>query len=135
MTTGDYRGKGYSTKLSKIGEPKRAGNWSYSSIHAQGLQQKTYRVYNIDGKLIVGEHTPLDHIFPAPVVMLAMNDPYFSIYSQSGYKTVGGKKYEACRTLVKCDEPRRDYFLNYFSFYYTKKIYTDLDFNYNFPEY
>ena len=132
---GNYRGVGYSAnKVCKgTGQPKRSGNFSYSTIHLQGLQSRDYPVKEENGRLIVGDHTPLAEVMGQEVATLALTDKFFQEYHQEGTKTVNGEKYEMHKTLTKNKFIRpisRSY-----KFRYRIMIYTDLDFNYNFPEY
>lgn len=135
----NLRGKGVSeTKFTKTGEPKRSGNWSYQKVHQMNLQSKDYRVREVTfesgiKRLIVGDNTPLAQLMGEMVATLAMNDEYFESYTRKGYKTVGVKKYEAQMVLRKAN-CLYDY-LDKYKFIYREMIYTDGDFNYNFPEY
>lgn len=134
----NLRGKGVSeTKFTKAGEPKRSGNWSYQKVHQMNLQSKDYRVREITFEsrikcLIVGDNTPLAQLMGETVATLAMNDEHFESYTRKGYKTVGVKKYEAKMVLTKANCLYS--YMNY-KFLYREMIYTDGDFNYNFPEY
>ena len=130
----DYRGKGVSKdKLTKDGRPKRAGNFSYSTIHHQSLQSRDYYVVLKDGQLIVGEHTPLSQVMGDLIATLALTDAHFGSYVQDGEKTVAGKKHEAHRRLTRYNA--RYSYLDAIRFIYREEIYTDGDFDYNFPEY
>lgn len=130
----NFRGKGTSRdKLTKDGQPKHSGNWSYSTIHSQSLQHQEYHVRRINGELIVGDHTPLSKIF-SPGIVFETNNPHFSSYTERGTKTVGIKQYEARRTLWRFWAYGSHMYLNY-EFVYREEIYTDGDFNYNFPNY
>ena len=130
----NYRGKGTSTKLTKDGKPKHAGNWSYYAIHHQSMQSRDYKVKLIDDALMVGEHTPLLCLLPSAAVELAMTDPHFGEYRQDGVRTVNGKKYECHITLTKRKLHFSVDYLNY-DFTYREIIFTDWDFDYQFPEY
>ena len=138
----DYRGKCVSThgKVTKAGEPKMAGNFSYSTFHLQSLQAKDYYVrlktYASGIKtLIVGDHTPLSRLMGEHVNSLAMTDEHFDVYVRTGTKTVGVKKYEARMTLRKNKVHSAYWELDTYAFVYREEIYTDHDFNYQFPEY
>lgn len=134
-TNNNYRGKGVSTKLTKDGKPKRAGNWSYNTIHTQSLQFRDYKVMRIDNELVVGDNqTPLSHIMGEVVATLALNNPYFHEYTEKGIKTVRGKQYEAQRSLTKFSAFGSHMYLDY-EFILREQIYTDGDFDYPFPEY
>ena len=131
----NYRGKGVSTtKFTKTGEPKHAGNFSYSTIHRQSLQAHDYPVRLIDNRLIVGNSTPLDTLMGSVVELAAREDGYFEEYQQKGEKTIGTKKYEAHKRLTKCHF-RYQYLYELQQFTYREMIYTDGDFDYHFPEY
>ena len=136
MTTAPtLRGKGVSKdKFTKDGRLKRSGNFSYSTIHYQSLQCKDYKVRLIDKQLIVGTHTPLSSLYPQELVNLALNDGYFERYVRNGVKTINGKQYEVESHLTR-RHIHYDYnYINY-EFTYREMIYTDGDFDYNFPEY
>ena len=134
----NLRGKCASeTKFTKSGEPKRSGNWSYQKVHQMNLQSRDYRVCEVVFEsgikcLIVGDNTPLAQLMGEIVATLAMNDEHFDSYTRKGYKTVGVKKYEAKMVLTKANCLYS--YMNY-KFLYREMIYTDGDFNYNFPEY
>lgn len=132
----NYRGKGTSRdKVCKgTNIPKHSGNYSYSTIHHQSLQSKDYHVRLKDGKLIVGDHTPLTKIFPAELVQLALTDENFKLYCQTGTHTHGGKQYEANRSLSKFNACGWHTYLDY-QFTLRVEIYTDGDFEYTFPDY
>lgn len=133
--TQTFRGKGTSRdKLTKDGQPKHAGNWSYSAIHNQSLQHQDYHVRRINGELIVGDHTPLNKIFSQAIADEATNNPYFAQYSEQGVKTVSGKQYEAQRSIRRCMAYGAHMWMDY-EFIYHEQIYTDGDFDYNFPNY
>lgn len=110
-----------------------SGNYSESTLHRLSLQCKDYDVHEQDGILIVGDHTPLSKLMPSAVVELALTDRYFGYYVRDGFRTVFGKKYEAHMRLTK------HHFKTCFRedgwFSYREEIYTDGDFDYNFPEY
>lgn len=131
----NYRGKGVSrTKTCKGTDiPKHSGNYSYSAIHAAFLQSKEYRVTLQDHHLIVGESTPLAEVFEPALLSAIESDPYFESYTQRGVKTVGNKQYDAQRTLTKYKS--RYNYLNNIKYLYREQIYTDGDFDYNFPNY
>ena len=115
--------------------PKHAGNFSYSTVHYNSRQEKSYRVYYCGGQLVVGaNNTPLVQLLPEAVVELAKNDPNFEEYRQQGTQPVGGKQYEAHKTLRKNMTFGTRSWRNY-SFLYILTIYTDGDFDYKFPEY
>ena len=130
----NYRGKGVSTKLTKDGTPKHAGNWSATTIHFQSLQFRDYRVRRVDGELIVGEKTPLSDILQPELVDAIDRDPNFDSLHQKGTHTYRGKKYEARRSLrrVKVTWYRM---IDGYEYIYREEIFTDGDFNYNFKEY
>ena len=132
----NFRGKGTSRdKFCKGTDiPKHAGNFSASTIHYQSLQQKDYKVRMKDGQLIVGDHTPLSDILPEALVTLAITDPNFKTYSQSGEHSHNEKKYEAYRTLTKFSAFGWHSYLDY-SFILHIGIYTNGDFDYQFPNY
>ena len=132
----NYNGHCVSThgKVSKTGEPKHSGNFSYMTMHNQSLQFHDYPVRKKDGKLIVGDHTPLYELMPMAVYELALTDKYFSTYAREGTMNVGGREYECEKILYK-----RHYYcaydLNPYAFVYREKVYTDFDFEYQFKEY
>ncbi len=130
--TPNLRGKGYSSKLTKDGKPKHAGNWSAITIHYQSMQFQDYAVKRIDGILVVGNETKLSDIFPEELVRIIDADPNFESLSQVGTHTHNGKQYEARRSLRRviryCAYSEREYI-------YREEIYTDGDFKYNFKEY
>ena len=136
VTAPNLRGKAVSaTKFTKAGEPKRSGNWSASTVHAQSLQSRDYRVKLVDGQLIVGDHTPLAYVMDqvgAIVEELVTNDVYFSQLVRDGHKTIRGKKYESRKTLKRI---HLQYSMDNVLYIYREEIYTDGDFDYNFPEY
>ena len=129
-----YRGKGTSRKLTKDGKPKHAGNWSAQTIHVQSLQSRDYHVRRIDGILIVGDHTKLSSILGEAIAILAENNKYFDQYVEKGQKIVGRKSYDAERSLRRFAARDSHSYLD-FEFIYREQIYTDGDFDYNFPEY
>lgn len=139
----NFRGRGVSeTKYTKTGEPKHAGNWSYSKIHYQNLQVKDYYVRLRTDKetgiqtLIVGDHTPLAALMGEQVEWLAMRDKTFDQYVQTDYNSriVPGKKYEAYKRLYK-SKLTSSWEIDPHAFVYREAIYTDGDFKYHFPEY
>lgn len=140
--TTTFRGKGTSTtKFTKAGEPKHAGNWSASSIEHQTLQTRDYPVYVRKNDetgiriLIVGEHTPLSEIMGELVHTLAITDEHFYQYRQEGeFRGLGnGKSYASAYTLTK----RRAYTTMIAPHRYVLRleICTRGDFTYNFPNY
>ena len=131
-----FRGKCESTsKKSKSGMPKHSGNFSYATFHKQSLQSMDYRVKRAaNGHLIVGDHTPLLSILPTAVVSLAMHDPSFDSIKLRWHKTINGKQYEACKRLTRQSSYGAKCWLD-FEFIYREEIYTDGEFDYNFPEY
>lgn len=138
-----YRGKCESkSKVTKDGKPKRSGNFSYITFHAQSLQSKDYDVFRIikdDGieNLVVGE-TPLAAIFGefgALVETLAMRDDNFKEYRREGVHSHCGKQYECRMTLKKIVDSNRYWKGNNRLFKLRIEIYTDGEFTYNFPEY
>ena len=137
--TPNYRGKGSSeTKFTKAGEPKRTGNWSYFTIHHQSLSCKDYRVkykeYESGVKiLVVGKNdTPLSQIMGEHVATLAMQDPNFDCYKQSGYKQFGNKQYNTFRELRKS---RLHHWWDEYEFVLREGIYTDGEVKFEFKEY
>ena len=128
-----FRGKCESSTMAKSGRPKHAGNFSWHTHHEQSLRFKDYRVWRTaDGHLIVGEHTPLLSLVPTEVVQLAMFEPTFDNITLRWFKTVGGKRYDANKHLSRFNGGRG---WNDFEFIYREEIYTDGDFNYDFPNY
>lgn len=127
--------RGYSKdKFCKgTGRPKMSGNYSEYTLHHLSLQSKDYEVHECEGTLIVGDHTLLSKIMPSAIVELALTDPHFGYYVREGYKMVYGKKYEVRARLTK------HHFKTFYAesgwFVYREEIYTDGDFDYNFPEY
>ena len=115
------------------GIPKRSGNFSAFSIHQSSMQSKDYKVRVVDGRLIVGEHTPLVDVLGAAVVAAIQADPYFNSYRQEGVKTINGKQYEAHRILTKFNA--RFSYLSDIKYLLREEIFTELDFDYNFAEY
>ena len=59
---------------------------------------------------------------------------YIDTYIEKGTKTVGRKQYEAERS-IKRYLPYGSHVWIDFEFIYREQIYTDGDFDYNFPEY
>lgn len=139
VTAPNFRGKGFSrSKFTKTGDPKRAGNWSANTIHSQSLQYRDYRVWVQKYEsgievLMVGDKTPLASLMGEAVASLAMKDPYFRSYYREGVKTVGTKQYEANMRLNK--SKGSPIWLSLHWGIYREEIYTDGDFNYQFPEY
>lgn len=134
-TNRSYRGKGTSRKLTKDGQPKHAGNWSFQAIHAQSLQSKDWHVKRgANGELIVGDHTPLWKIMGEAVATLAETNDRFNEYVECGKKEVGRKQYDAQRSLKRFLPYGSHVWIDY-EFIYREQIYTDGDFDYNFPEY
>lgn len=140
LTAPNLRGRGISkTKFTKGGQPKRSGNWSALTIHAQSLQSKDYVVWErVDPEtgikiLIVGNETPLSYLMGELVMTLAMNDPHFDFYRREGIKTVGGKAHSANMTLRKA-KGSPQWRMGRWGMY-REEIYTDGDFVYPFPEY
>ena len=138
----NLRGKGISkTKFTKIGEPKRSGNWSVATIHYQSLQSRDYRVryWTLESGvqiLVVGDNkTPLADIMGKQIANLAMFDKHFEQYTQSGYKEIGTRKYEVFRYLRKNRVRSIAYGKEDVEFTYREAIFTENDFNYTFPEY
>ena len=135
----NLRGKGISkTKFTKAGDPKRAGNWSVSTIRQQSLQFRDYRVWVKTFEtgvqiLMVGENTPLSFLMGVAIATAVMNDKYFQTYRRTGTKKVGRKEYDADMVLTKFTGG--SYWLQDKWGIYREEIYTDGDFNYNFPEY
>lgn len=144
----NLRGKGISsTKFTKAGEPKRAGNWSAAAIHMQSLQSRDYPVHiktYDDGSQVVqvGNHTRLCDImrnkdgYPAIgelIEQLILTDAFFGEYKQVGTHTLPhGKKYEVFRSVTrhKSHGP-----WGWDHYVYREAIYTENEFNYTFPEY
>lgn len=139
VTAPNLRGKGISkTKFTKAGDPKRSGNWSALTIHQQSLQSRDYRVWiktYEDGiqVLMVGDHTPLASLMGEQLASLALSDPYFQSYYREGVKTMGKKKYDANMRLCK-SKWNGNLFVKTWGIY-REEIYTDGDFDYQFPEY
>lgn len=139
VTAPNFRGRGWSyTKRTKLGDPKRSGNWSASTIHHQYMQHKDYRVWVQKYEsgievLMVGDHTPLSRLMGEQVASLAMKDPYFRSYYREGVKTVGNKQYEANMCLSKGKGSPIWLSLHWGT--YREEIYPNGDFEYIFPEY
>lgn len=116
--------------------PKHSGNYSYTTVHYASVRKQTWRVWSQGGTLVVGQNTPLASLMSQSIVELAMNDPYFDTYVQKGTHTHGDKQYEAYKSLHKnysfCAEK---YSWRNYNFTYEETIYTDGDFEYNFPNY
>lgn len=138
---GDFRGKGTSeTKFTKTGDPKHAGNWSAAKIRLQTTQFKDYYVrYRKNPEtgieiLVVGDHTPLAEIMGEMVATLAMRDPHFNVYCQTGeYRGLGnGKGYSSSYTLRKTMYQSR---WDPHAFVLRCEICTEGDFTFNFPNY
>ena len=136
MNKGDYRGRGVSaTKVCKhTGKPKRAGNFSYATIHRLSLQFKDYPVTMRNDELIVGDHTPLMCVMPRAVVELALTDTHFDVYIESGIVKHGGQEYEAHRRLTRNALYGRSIW-SHNLFKLRLEVYTDGEFDFNFPEY
>lgn len=141
QTTGNYRGMCESTsgKVTKNGEPKHSGNFSYDAFRRQNLKTRDYFVYlrkTEDGEpiLIVGDHTPLAKLMGACVAELALIDTSFSMYRQDGEHTYGCKKYEAHKILTK-SKADMTWVIDPYEFVYREEIYTDGEFEYQFIEY
>jgi hypothetical protein len=136
VTAPNLRGKGISaTKFTKAGEPKRSGNWSVSTVHYQSLQSRDYRVKINDGRLIVGDYTPLADVMGKmgyTIEELARNDEYLKEIVREGYTPIRGKKYESRKRLTRV---HLQYSMDKVVYIYREEIYTDGDFDYNFPEY
>lgn len=136
VTAPNLRGKAVSaTKFTKAGEPKRSGNWSYSTVHHQSLQSRDYRVRYENGRLIVGDHTPLADIMGKmgyAIEELARNDEYLKSIHREGYASIRGKKYQSSKLLTRVN---LQYSIDDVRYIYREEIYTDGDFDYNFPEY
>ena len=129
----DFRGRCESKdKVRKDGQPKHAGNFSYTTFHAQKLQSKDYLVRMIDDELIVGTHTPLMVVLPRPIVEAAMTDRFFGSYSQDGTQMVAGKEYEAHRRLTRV---KHSIYIGDVRFILRMEIYTDGEVDFKFPEY
>ena len=135
----NLRGKGVSeTKFTKSGQPKRSGNWSAATIHYQSLKSKDYPVWVKEFEsgikiLVVGEKTPLPYIMGEKAMTLALGDPHFDSYRRSGEKTVGNKPHEAHMTLTKS---KIKYYIDKYRWGTLRmEIYTDGDFDFEFPEY
>lgn len=132
----NLRGKGISqTKFTKSGYPKRSGNWSVSTIHSQSLQSRDYKVKLINGRLIVGEHTPLTRVMGKSgslIEELALQDEFLHDIIRSGYTKINGKEYESRKRLMKT---HYHYSMEDVRYIYREEIYTDGDFDYSFPEY
>ena len=130
-----FRGRCESRTTGKNGKPKHAGNFSYQTFHLQSLQSRDYRVWRAEnGHLIVGEHTPLLSLVPAAVVALAMDDPTFDSITLRWYKEKCGRRYECSKRLTRFAAAGSRSWCE-FEFMYREEIYTDNDFNYEFPNY
>ena len=145
MDQKSYRGKCHSkSKMTKAGQPKMAGNFSYQTFHYESLQSKDYYVYvHTDDtgieRLVMEDRTTLlaDVIgeFGEMIENLALLDPHFNSYHRDGeFKGIGnGKGYEAHMTLRKVNGDR---YWNQDRFAILRmEIYTDGDFKFNFPNY
>lgn len=136
MKAPNLRGKGISaTKFTKTGEPKRAGNWSVSTIHFQSLQFRDYKVKLEDGRLIVGDHTPLADVMGVmgnEIEDLAKNDEFLQIIVRQGFAKIGSKKYESRKRLTHINSRMG---IDDVRYIYREEIYTDGDFDYQFSEY
>lgn len=133
--TKTYRGKCFSeTKKRKDGQPKRAGNWSAQSYFYSSLQVKDYRVFERNGVLIVGDHTPLTTLLPAEVVWLAQNDPNFAEYKQDGTQPHDGKNYQARRILTRFKSVGTELYCGW-RYLLRLEIFNEHEFVYEFPEY
>lgn len=146
QNTPNLRGKGISsTKYTKTGAPKRAGNWSAAAIHAQSMQSRDYRVliktYDDGSRYVqVGNHTPLcklmsDKSHPEVgelIEQLILSDGFFGEYKQVGTHTLPhGKKYEVWRSVRR----QPSHWFENDMYIYREVIYTDNEFIYHFPEY
>lgn len=136
----NLRGKGISeTKFTKSGDPKRAGNWSVETIRRQSLQSRDYPVwiktYQETGVqiLMVGECTPLSYLMGEQIATAVTNDPHFNMYRRSGTRKVGAKEYDAYMSLTKFTGG--SIWLRNKWGIYREEIYTEFDFDYQFPEY
>lgn len=135
----NLRGKGISTtKFTKSGDPKRAGNWSAETIHYQSLQSRDYPVWvktyeNGIQILMVGKQTPLSFLMGEMVASLALTDKHFDYYRRVGVNKTGGKAHDANMTLRK--NQIKSYWNKDRWGIYREEIYTDGDFDYQFPEY
>lgn len=132
----NLRGKAVSaTKVTKKGEPKRSGNWSYQTVHIQSIQHKDYQVRMTEGRLIVGDHTPLANVMGklgAAIEDLAIQDQYLENIVRGGYASINGKQYESHKRLTRTHV---QYSMDDIRYMYREEIYTDGDFDYTFPEY
>ena len=131
----NYYGKCVSThgKVTKGGVPKHSGNFSYQSMHYQSLQSRDYPVREKDGKLIVGDHTPLYELMPIAVYELAVVDEQFESVCRKCTVVVDGKEYEGYKTLT-----RRHYSgaaFSQYDFVYREQVYTDFEIEVEFTEY
>lgn len=135
----ETRGKGVSTtKFCKDGTPKHAGNFSPTTIHYQSLVSKDYPVKRMlldDGTetlVIIGktETRPLAEFMPQSVVDYVLSDPFFKSLSREGTIPVGKKQYECFKELRRLTYKYMD------GREWTLRlgIYTDFEFNWNFPE-
>ena len=131
----NFNGKCISThgKVTKGGSPKHSGNFSYQTMHYQSLQSRDYPVREKDGKLIVGDHTPLYELMPIAVYELAVVDECFESVRRKVKVILDGKEYEGYKTLTRRYYPGGA-FDNY-QFIYREQVYTDFDFDYQFKEY
>ena len=135
QVTQTFRGQCFSKdKVRKDGQPKRAGNFSAYTHHVSSLQTKDYRVYNRNGVLIVGDHTPLSTLFPAELLRLIMSDENFRSYRQEGKQAHNGKGYDARRILERYAAYGAHMYCD-FEYLLRLEIYTDYEFTYEFPEY
>lgn len=147
QTTPNLRGKGISsTKYTKSGEPKHAGNWSVATVHNQSLQFRDYPVciktYDDGSHYVqVGNHTSLatlmcDKNHPEIgqlIEQLILADAFFGEYKQIGTHTLPhGKKYEVWRSVRR---HQAHGWWGWDSYVYREAIYTENEFTYHFPEY
>lgn len=146
--TPNLRGKGISsTKFTKSGAPKHAGNWSVSAIRIQSMQFRDYPVqiktYDDGSRIVqVGNHTRLCDIIrnkqgrPAigeMIEQLILDDAFFGEYKQIGTHTLPhGKKYEVWRSVRR---HQAHGWWGWDSYVYREAIYTENEFTYHFPEY
>lgn len=130
-----FRGRCKGRTVRKDGRPKHAGNFSYSTLHAQSKQCKSWFVWRTDeGHLMVGEHTPLLCLLSPIAVQFAMDDHEFTTIEFRSHKLMFGKQYETCQRLTRCYERGRwdDRKMEYV---YTEEIWTDNDFKHTFEKY
>ena len=131
-----FRGRCEGKTLRKDGKPKHAGNFSYSTLHAQSRQAKSWFVWRDkeSGHLFVGEHTPLLCLLSAQAVQFATDDHTFTSMEFRSHRIMFGRQYEVCQRLTRnYDRGRWDD--RKVEYVYTEEIWTDNDFKYKFENY